>query len=101
MTRPTKSSSCLEIATIWMGCERDQTDVELQLLGDCDDMDGLRDRCRASAAWRLRKYEWAARETRPAKSFSCFEIATIWMGCETDVELLLLGICDDMDGLRE
>jgi len=40
---------------------RDQTDVELQLLGAFDDMDGLRDRCRASAAWRLQRNGWAAR----------------------------------------
>ena len=42
---------------------RDQTDVELHLLGDCDNKDGLRD--------------------------------------QTDVDLQLLGDCDDMDGLRD
>jgi hypothetical protein len=43
-----------------MDCE---TDVELQLLGDCNEMDGLRD--------------------------------------QTDVEFQLLGAFDDMDGLRD
>ena len=43
---------------------RDNTDVELQLLGVCNDMDGLRDRRRAAATLRLRRYGWAARETR-------------------------------------
>ena len=36
---------------------RDQTDVELQLLGDCNEMDWLRDQ----AAWSFRRYGWAAR----------------------------------------
>ena len=73
------SWSCnrFEISTIWMGCE---TDVELQLLWDFDDMDG------------------------PARSMlSCnfFETWTIWVGCETVLELQPLWDFDDMGGVRD